>query len=185
MKTVYITTPLDSATLESLNAGDRMLITGVIFTARDAAHKRMVHALHHKEELPFDIRNQIIYYSGPTPARPGYIVGSIGPTTSGRMDAYTPDMLEAGLKGMIGKGSRSPEVKDSIIKNRAVYFAAIGGAGALISRKIKKSEVIAYEDLGTEAIHRLEVEDFPAVVVNDVHGNDLYQQGKAEYQIKK
>jgi fumarate hydratase subunit beta len=185
MKTVHINTPLDADTLEKLKAGDRVLITGVIFTARDAAHKRMVHALHRKEELPFDIRNQIIYYSGPTPARPGYIIGSIGPTTSGRMDAYTPDMLEAGLKGMIGKGSRSAEVKDSIVKNRAIYFAAIGGAGALISRKIKKSEVIAYEDLGTEAIHRLEVKDFPAVVVNDVHGGDLYQQGKAEYQIKK
>jgi fumarate hydratase subunit beta len=185
MKTVHINTPLDAVTLEKLKAGDRVLITGVIFTARDAAHKRMVHALHHKEELPFDIRNQIIYYSGPTPARPGYIIGSIGPTTSGRMDAYTPAMLEAGLKGMIGKGGRSQEVKDSIVKNRAVYFAAIGGAGALISRKIKKSEVIAYEDLGTEAIHRLEVEDFPAVVVNDFHGGDLYQQGKAEYQIKK
>jgi fumarate hydratase subunit beta len=185
MKTVHITTPLDASTLEKLKAGDRVLITGVIYTARDAAHKRMVHALDHKEKLPFDIRNQIIYYSGPTPARPGYIVGSIGPTTSGRMDAYTPAMLEAGLKGMIGKGGRSSEVKGSIVKNRAVYFAAIGGAGALISRRIKRSEVIAYEDLGTEAIHRLEVEDFPAVVVNDVHGGDLYQQGKAEYQIKK
>ena len=184
MKTVNINTPLDSATIEKLKAGDRVLITGVIYTARDAAHKRMVHALQHNEELPFDIRNQVIYYSGPTPAKPGYVVGSIGPTTSGRMDAYTPAMLEAGLKGMIGKGSRSQEVKDSIVKNRAVYFAAIGGAGVLISRTIKKAGVIAYDDLGTEAIHRLEVKDFPAVVVNDVHGGDVYLAGKAQYQLK-
>lgn len=184
MKTIHIKTPLDSATVEKLKAGDRALISGVIYTARDAAHKRMVWALQRNDELPFDIRNQIIYYSGPTPAQPGYIIGSIGPTTSGRMDAYTPAMLKAGLKGMIGKGSRSQEVKDAIVKYRAVYFAAIGGAGALISRTIKKAEVIAYEDLGTEAIHRLEVEDFPAVVVNDIHGGDLYEQGKVEYQIK-
>jgi fumarate hydratase subunit beta len=184
MKTVNIKTPLDSATIEKLKAGDRVLISGVIYTARDVAHKRMVETIHKNKELPFDIKDQIIYYSGPTPTRPGYVIGSIGPTTSGRMDAYTPVMLQAGLKGMIGKGSRSQEVKDTIVKYKAVYFAAIGGAGALLSRTIRKAEVIAYDDLGTEAVHRLEVEDFPAVVVNDIYGDDLYQQGKARYQLK-
>jgi fumarate hydratase subunit beta len=184
MDMIKIKSPLDSATIEKLKAGDRVLISGVIYTARDAAHKRMVEALSRNRELPFDVRNQIIYYSGPTTARPGHIIGSIGPTTSGRMDAYAVSLLQAGLKGMIGKGSRSQELKDAIVKYKAVYFAAIGGAGALISRTIKKADVIAYEDLGTEAVHRLEVEDFPVVVVNDVYGGDIYRQGKAEYQIK-
>jgi fumarate hydratase subunit beta len=185
MNTIEIKTPLDSAILKKLKAGDRVLISGVIYTARDAAHKRMVQAIQRNEKLPFDVKNQIIYYAGPTPARPGYIIGAIGPTTSGRMDAYAVSMLQAGLKGMIGKGSRSQEVKDAIVKYKAVYFAAIGGAGALLSRTIKKAEAIAYEDLGTEAVHRLEVAEFPAVVVNDIYGGDLYQQGKAGYRINR
>jgi fumarate hydratase subunit beta len=184
METTKLTTPLDDTTVEKLKTGDRVLISGVIYTARDAAHKRMVECIAQKRSLPFDVRGQVIYYSGPTPARPGTIVGSIGPTTSGRVDAYTPALLQAGLKGMIGKGHRSQEVKDAIVKYKAVYFAAIGGAGALISKAIKKVKVIAYDDLGTEAVHRLEVEDFPAVVVNDSQGGDLYLQGKAKYRIK-
>jgi fumarate hydratase subunit beta len=185
MKTIKLKTPLDDATVEKLKAGDRVLISGVIYTARDAAHRRMAEALSRSQKLPFNVKGQIIYYAGPTPARPGYITGSIGPTTSGRMDAYTQLMLQAGLKGMIGKGNRSQEVKDAIVKHRAVYLATIGGAGALISKTVKKAEVIAYDDLGTEAVHRLEVEDFPAVVINDIHGGDLYLQGKAEYRRKR
>ncbi len=184
MKTLNIKSPLDDETINNLKAGDQVFITGVIYTARDAAHKRLVEAIDKGEKLPFDIHNQVVYYMGPAPARPGYAIGSAGPTTSGRMDSYTLPLLAAGLKGMIGKGNRSQVVKDAIKKYKAVYFAAIGGAGALISKSIKKSEIIAYEDLGAEAIRRLQVEDFPAIVIDDTYGNDLYEQGKAEYQVK-
>ncbi len=184
MKTLNIKSPLDEETIKKLKAGDQVLITGIIYTARDAAHKRLVEALDKSEKLPFDLTNQTVYYMGPSPAKPGQVIGSAGPTTSGRMDSYAPRLMAAGLKGMIGKGNRSQAVKDAIQKYKAVYFAAIGGAGALISKSIKKAEVIAYEDLGAEAIRRLEVESFPATVINDIHGADLYEQGKAKYQIK-
>lgn len=184
MKAISIRSPLDEQTIESLKTGDQVFITGVIYTARDAAHKRMVEALEKGEKLPFDLTNQIIYYMGPTPARPGQVVGSAGPTTSGRMDSYAPRLMAAGLKGMIGKGNRSQAVRDAIRKYKAVYFAAIGGAGALISKSIKKAEVIAYEELGAEAVRRLEVENFPATVINDIYGGDLYEQGKVKYQVR-
>lgn len=179
---IKITPPLDDDIIRKLNAGDRVLITGVIYTGRDMAHKYMVEGHKRGEALPFDLRGQILYYTGPTPAAPGKPIGSAGPTTSYRMDRYTPYLLDLGLKGMIGKGPRGQEVKESIKKNRAVYFAAIGGAGALISKTIRKAEVIAYPELGTEAVMRLEVEDFPVVVVNDVHGADLYQVGVEQYR---
>jgi fumarate hydratase subunit beta len=156
----------------------------VIYTARDAAHKRLVETLDKGEKMPFDLTGQTVYYMGPSPAKPGQVIGSAGPTTSGRMDSYAPRLMASGLKGMIGKGNRSQAVKDALKKYKAVYFAAIGGAGALISKSIKKAEVIAYEDLGAEAIRRLEVENFPVTVINDIHGGDLYEQGKAKYQIK-
>ncbi len=176
-----ITTPLDPQVIEKLKAGDQVSITGVIYTARDAAHKRLIEALDKGEALPLDLDGQTVYYMGPSPAKPGQVIGAAGPTTSGRMDSYSPRLMAAGLKGMIGKGSRSQEVKEALKKHKAVYFAAIGGAGALIARAIKKAEVVAYEDLGAEAIMRLEVENFPAIVVNDAHGGDLYQEGKAKY----
>lgn len=175
--------PLTEETLESLKAGDNILLTGTMYVGRDAAHKRMVEALEQGKPLPFDIKGQAIYFMAPSPARPGQPIGSAGPTTSGRMDSYSPRLIAEGLKGMIGKGMRSQEVKDAMKKYKAVYLAAIGGAGALISKSIKKSEVIAYEELGAEAIRRLEVEDFPATVVNDIYGGDLYQEGKARYRI--
>jgi len=175
--------PLTDESLKELRAGDNVLLTGVMYVARDAAHKRMIEALDQAESLPFDIKGQTIYFMGPSPARPGQPIGSAGPTTSGRMDAYSPRLMAEGLKGMIGKGMRSQAVKDAIKKYEAVYLAAIGGAGALISKSIKKSEVIAYEELGAEAIRRLEVEDFPATVINDIYGGDLYQEGKARYRI--
>ncbi len=184
MKTLNIKSPLDEETIKNLKAGDQVLITGVIYTARDAAHKRMVEALDKGEKLPFDITNQTIYYMGPSPAKPGQAIGSAGPTTSGRMDTYAPRLMAAGLRGMIGKGNRTQPVKDAMKKYKAVYFAAIGGAGALISKTIKKAEVIAYEELGAEAIRRLEVENFPATVINDIYGGDLYEQGKAKYAVK-
>jgi fumarate hydratase subunit beta len=184
IKTLNIRSPLDEETIGKLKAGDQVLITGVVYAARDAAHKRMVEALDRGEKLPFDITNQTIYYMGPTPARPGQVIGSAGPTTSGRMDSYAARLMAVGLKGMIGKGSRSQEVKDAMKRYKAIYFAAIGGAGALISKSIRKAEVIAYEDLGAEAIHRLEVKDFPATVINDIYGGDLYEQGKARYRVK-
>lgn len=184
MKTLNIKSPLDEETIKKLKAGDQVFITGVIYTARDAAHKRLVEALDKGEKLPLDLTNQTVYYMGPSPAKPGQVIGSAGPTTSGRMDSYAPRLMASGLKGMIGKGNRSQAVKDAIQKYKAVYFAAIGGAGALISKSIKKAEVIAYEDLGAEAIRRLEVENFPTTVINDIHGADLYEQGKAKYQIK-
>lgn len=165
-----------------LKAGDKVLLSGVIYAARDAAHKRMIEALERGKPLPFDIRGQTIYYMGPTPAKPGQAIGSAGPTTSGRMDIYTPRLLAAGLKGMIGKGMRSPAVKEAMKKYKAVYLAAVGGAGALISKSIKKSEVIAFEDLDAEAVRRLEVVEFPVVVANDIYGGDLYQEGKARFR---
>jgi fumarate hydratase subunit beta len=177
-----IATPLNDETIASLHAGDNVLITGVIYVGRDAAHKRLVAALNNGETLPFDPHGQVIYYMGPSPTPPGYVIGSAGPTTSGRMDAYTPRMLEAGLKGMIGKGGRSKETAAAIVKHRAVYFVATGGAAALISQSIKKSETIAYADLGAEAVLRLQVEDFPVTVVNDIYGGDAYQQGKEKYR---
>ena len=179
---IKITPPLTDDVILKLKAGDRVLITGVIYTGRDMAHKYMVEGHRKGEALPFDLKGQILYYTGPTPAAPGQVIGSAGPTTSYRMDKYTPYLLDLGLKGMIGKGPRGQDVKDSIRKNKAVYFAAIGGAGALISKAIRKAEVIAYPELGTEAVMRLEVEDFPVVVVNDVHGADLYRIGVEQYR---
>lgn len=184
MNNVRIKTPLDEETITKLKAGDQVLITGTIYSARDAAHKRMIEALDRGEELPFDIKNQVIYYMGPTPPKPGQVIGAAGPTTSGRMDSYTPRLLAMGLKGMIGKGNRSQAVKDAIRKYKAVYFAAIGGAGALASKAIKKAQVVAYPDLGAEAVLRLEVEDFPVTVINDIYGGDLYEEGKARYRVK-
>ncbi|MCX6004123.1 MAG: Fe-S-containing hydro-lyase [Chloroflexi bacterium] len=182
MEAIKIKAPLDEKTVEKLKAGEQVFITGVIYTARDAAHKRLVEALDKGEKLPLDIKNQVIYYMGPAPAKPGHAIGSAGPTTSGRMDSYAPRLMAEGLKGMIGKGDRSQAVKDAMKKYKAVYFAAIGGAGALISKSIKKAEIIAYDDLGAEAIRRLEVEDFPATVINDIYGGDLYEEGKARYR---
>lgn len=171
----YIKTPLTTEFVEELQAGDYVYITGTIYTARDAAHKRMYDAMKEGSSIPFDLQDNIIYYAGPTPERDGQVIGSAGPTTSSRMDKYTPLLLEHGLKGMIGKGKRNKEVIDAMIKNKAVYFAAVGGAGALLSKKIKASKVIAYEDLGTEAIRELYVEDFPVIVVIDSKGNNLYE----------
>ena len=172
----YIRAPLDTETISSLKAGDFVYISGTIYTARDAAHKRMSEALAGKGALPIELKNNIIYYLGPSPAREGRVIGSAGPTTSGRMDKYTPALLDLGLKGMIGKGRRSKEVKEAVVRNGCVYFAAIGGAGALLSKAIKASEVVAYEDLGTEAVRKLGVENFPVIVVMDADGNDLYEK---------
>ena len=179
-----VTLPLTDEVLKDLKTGDNLLLTGVIYTARDAVHKRMVEALDQGKPLPFDIKGATIYYMGPTPTRPGRIIGSAGPTTSSRMDAYALRLITEGLKGMIGKGSRSGDVKDAMVKYKAVYLGAIGGAGALISRSIKKADVIAYEELGAEALRRLEVEDFHVTVVNDIYGGDLYEEGKTKYQVK-
>jgi fumarate hydratase subunit beta len=181
--TKRITLPLTEESLKDLKAGDEVLLTGVIYAARDAAHKRMIEALDQGKPLPFDIRGQTLYFMGPTPARPGHPIGSAGPTSSGRMDSYSPRLIAEGLKGMIGKGMRSQAVKEAMKQYKAVYFGAIGGAGALASKNIKKAEVIAYEELGAEAVRRLEVEDFPVTVVNDIYGGDLYLQGKAKYRI--
>jgi fumarate hydratase subunit beta len=175
--------PLTDQVLRQLRAGDDILLTGVMYVARDAAHKRMVEALDQGKPLPFDIKGQTIYYMGPSPAKPGQVIGSAGPTTSGRMDSYSPRLIAEGLKGMIGKGMRSQAVKDAMKKYKAVYLAAIGGAGALISKSIKKAEVIAYEELGAEAVLRLEVEDFPATVINDIYGGDLYEEARAKYRV--
>lgn len=171
----HITAPLKDEEIRELKAGDYVYITGVVYTARDAVHKRMQEALDAGEELPVDIKGQIIYYMGPSPAREGRVIGSAGPTTASRMDKYTPELLDRGMKGMIGKGKRTQDVSDAIVRNGAVYFAAVGGAGALLSKQIKSAEVIAYEDLGTEAIRRLYVEDFPVIVVIDSEGNNLYE----------
>lgn len=172
----YITAPVSEDIVDELYAGDFVYITGTIYTARDAAHKRLYEALQEDKEIPFELKNNIIYYMGPSPARKGQIIGSAGPTTSSRMDKYTPLLLEKGIKGMIGKGRRSPEVIEAMNKNSAVYFAAIGGAGALLSKCIKKAKVIAYDDLGTEAIRKLEVENFPVIVVADNKKNNLYDK---------
>jgi len=179
-----ITTPLTDEVIEKVRAGDKVTITGTIYVARDAAHKRFIETLDKGELLPIDIKGQIIYYMAPSPAKPGQVIGSAGPTTSGRMDPYTPRLLAEGLKGMIGKGNRSPQVREAMQKYKAVYFAVVGGAAALIAKRIKSAQVIAYKDLGPEALLRLEVEDFPAIVVNDIYGGDSYEEGKAKYSRK-
>ena len=180
---IRLTPPLSDADVESLKIGDRVLITGAIYTGRDAAHKRLIDLVQAGKPLPIDIQGQIIYYVGPSPAKPGRAVGAAGPTTSYRMDAYAPELIRLGLKGMIGKGARGQHVRDAMEEFKAVYFAAIGGAGALMAQAIKKAEIIAYKDLGPEAIRRLEVEEFPVIVVNDVRGNDLYEEGVKKYAI--
>jgi len=177
----YIKVPLSDEDARSLKAGDYVYLTGTIYTARDAAHKRMQEALEQGETLPMEMKNNVIYYMGPSPAREGRPIGSAGPTTASRMDKYAPNLLDLGLKGMIGKGKRSQAVIDAIVRNGAVYFAAVGGAGALLSRAITSSEVIAYGDLGTEAIRKLTVKDFPAIVVIDAEGNNLYETAVKEY----
>lgn len=174
--------PLQEKTILTVRAGERVLLSGTVYTARDAAHKRMIKQLQNNEQLPFDVNGQVIYYVGPTPAKPGQVIGSAGPTTSSRMDKYTPPLLNLGLKGMIGKGYRSEEVKRALIKNKAIYFGAIGGAAALISRSIKAVKVIAYEDLGTEAIHKLTLHQFPAVVLQDAFGGDQYEIGTKAFR---
>ena len=178
-----LTVPCTAADLAALRAGDTVLLSGTVYTARDAAHKRMTELLDAGQELPFEIKGSAIYYVGPTPEKPGEVIGSCGPTTAGRMDAYTPELLDNGLGAMIGKGVRSKEVVEAIKRNKCVYLGAIGGAGALIAECIKKAEVVAYDDLGTEAIRRLEVVDFPAVVLMDCEGNDLYEMGQKEYRL--
>ena len=185
MAQVKITTPLTRETVKNLKAGDSCLISGVIYTARDAAHKRLCELVEDGKELPMDVADSIIYFVGPTPARPGQAIGSAGPTTSYRMDAYSPTLIEQGLTGMIGKGKRGPEVIAAMKEHGAVYFGAIGGCGALLSKCIKKAEIVAYEDLGAEAIRRLEVEDFPAIVIIDSEGNNLYETGRAAYLAQK
>ncbi len=177
-----IKTPISKDIIKTLKAGDSVLITGVIYTARDAAHERMTRNFKNGEPFPIALKDNVIYYAGPCPAKPGEVIGSCGPTTSGRMDAYTPLLLDNGLSCMIGKGARSKEVVDAMIRNGAVYLGAIGGAGALIAERIKKAEIVAYDDLGTEAIRRLEVEDFPAVVLIDCEGGNLYEIGQAKYR---
>lgn len=180
----HINTPLTRENTRELCAGDYVYLTGTIYTARDAAHKRMQESLDKGEELPINIEDNIIYYMGPSPAREGRPIGSAGPTTASRMDRYAPRLLDLGLRGMIGKGKRTPEVLEAVVRNEAVYFAAVGGAGALLSQRIKKAEVVAYEDLGTEAIRRLEVEDFPVIVVADCRGNNLYATAAGEWSDK-
>ena len=176
-----VRTPLADADVESLKAGDRVRISGVIYTARDAAHARLLPLIEKGEALPIDVTGQIIYYTGPSPARPGTVIGSVGPTTASRMDTFTPSLLKLGLKGTIGKGYRGQPVKDALKQYKAIYFGAIGGAGAVLSEFVRKAEVVAYEDLGTEAIRRLEVDAFPAIVLYDCHGGDLYQDGQKVY----
>lgn len=180
-----ITTPLTDDKIKELRAGDYVYLTGVIYTARDAAHKRMQEALDVQKALPVEMQDNVIYYMGPSPAREGRAIGSAGPTTASRMDKYTPALLDLGLKGMIGKGKRSREVKEAIVRNGAVYFAAVGGAGAVLSRCITRSEVVAYDDLGTEAIRKLQVENFPVIVVIDSLGNDLYESAVKKYRREK
>lgn len=178
----YIHTPITERVADELRAGDYIYLSGTIYTARDAAHKRMIETLDHGEELPIDLKDAVIYYMGPSPAREGQVIGSAGPTTAGRMDKYAPRLLDLGQKGMIGKGKRSEEVIKAVMRNHAVYFAAVGGAGAMIARCIKKSEIVCYEDLGTEAIRKLEVENFPMIVVIDSYGNNLYETAVKEYR---
>ena len=178
----HINVPFDADIVKELKAGDYVYLTGTIYTARDAAHKRMYEALQNGETLPFDIEGTVIYYMGPSPAREGRPIGSAGPTTASRMDKYTPALLELGMRGMIGKGRRTEAVRESMMKNQAVYFAAVGGAGALLSKSILQAEVIAYEDLGTEAIRKLEIKDFPVIVVMDCEGNNLYDMAIEQYK---
>jgi fumarate hydratase subunit beta len=184
MTKIKLTTPLTDDVVEKLRIGQRVLLNGVIYTGRDAAHKKLIKLLDTGRELPINLRGQIIYYVGPSPAKPGNIIGSAGPTTSGRMDAYAPRLISLGLKGMVGKGKRSPEVVKAMRQHKAVYFAAVGGAAALISKCIKECEVVAYPELGPEAIHRLVVEDLPVIVVNDTLGGDLYEEGTKIYASK-
>jgi fumarate hydratase subunit beta len=179
--TKHVKTPLDDATVESLKAGDLVLISGVLYTARDAAHKKLVELINKGEELPLELQGQVIYYAGPTPSKPGRPIGSAGPTTSYRMDSYAPLLIEKGLRGMIGKGERSEPVVEAMKRHGAVYFAATGGAGVLIARSVQSAEVVAYPELGPEAIRRLEVKDFPAIVAQDKHGGNLYKEGRRHY----
>jgi fumarate hydratase subunit beta len=179
---VRLTTPLAEGDVVALRAGQQVLISGKLYTARDAAHKRMTEALARGEELPFDVTGQVIYYVGPTPAPPGRIIGAAGPTTASRMDSYTPALLALGLKGTLGKGPRSPELREALQRHKAVYFGGIGGAGALLAQHVRAVEVVAYEDLGTEAIRLLTVEDFPAVVINDCHGGDAYEEARRQWR---
>ena len=181
MATKRITTPLSDDVVRDLRAGDAVAITGVLYQARDAAHKKLVALIEAGEPLPFELRGAVVYYMGPSPTKPGNVIGSAGPTTSGRMDAYAPLLMQHGLKGMVGKGLRTREVKDTMRECTAVYFAATGGAGALLAKSIVGNEVIAWPELGAEAVARLEVKDFPAIVVNDCHGGDLYEEGRAKY----
>jgi fumarate hydratase subunit beta len=183
-QTYNLTTPLSEEDVIKLKAGDIVNLTGVLYTARDAAHKRLVDLLADGKELPFDLNGAVIYFVGPTPPKPGEPIGSAGPTTSYRMDSYSPILIKNGLRGMIGKGKRNQEVKDACIEDKAIYFGATGGAGALLGKKIKNSEVIAYPELGPEAIRRIEVENFPVTVINDTYGADLYQQGREQYEVK-
>jgi fumarate hydratase subunit beta len=178
-----ITLPLSDDILETLHTSDELLLTGVMYVGRDAAHKRMIETLQAGEPLPVDLKGQVIYFMGPTPARPGKAIGSAGPTSSYRMDAYSPRLMAEGLKGMIGKGMRSQEVKEAMKKHKAVYLGAIGGAGALFAGCIKKVEVVAYDDLGPEALRRIEVRDFPVTVVNDIYGGDIYEEGRARFRV--
>ena len=179
----HLKTPLSSADIEPLRSGDRITITGILYTARDAAHRRLLELIKADKELPIPIEGQVIYYVGPSPAPPGRVIGAAGPTTSYRMDPFTPKLLELGLKGMIGKGRRSQEVKEAMIKHKAIYMAAIGGAGALMARAVREARVVVYEDLGPEAIRELKVEKLPIIVVNDTRGNDLYENGQKKYQL--
>ena len=178
----HITVPMKKETVATLKAGDYVYLTGTVYTARDAAHKRMYESMHKGEALPIELNGNVLYYLGPSPAREGQIIGSAGPTTSSRMDKYTPEMLDKGLKGMVGKGKRSPEVIEAMKRNGAVYFAAVGGAGALLSKCIKKADVVAYDDLGTEAIRKLEIENLPVIVVIDKDGNNLYETAKEKWK---
>ncbi|MDO9533854.1 MAG: Fe-S-containing hydro-lyase [Bacillota bacterium] len=184
MEAKRIRAPLTDADVMGLKAGDNVLISGVIYAARDAAHKKLVELLEKKEALPFDLKGQFIYYVGPTPAKPGQVIGSAGPTTSGRMDSYTPKILENGIKAVIGKGSRSAATVQAFQDYKGIYLAATGGAGALLAKTIKEAEIVAYPELGPEAIRCLVVEDFPATVINDAYGNDLYEEGRRQYVVK-
>ncbi len=179
---IRLTTPLTVEDVEGLHVSDRVLLSGKIYTARDAAHKLLVEAIRSGQPLPFEIEGAVIYYCGPSPAPPGHVIGAAGPTTSYRMDPYTPELLKAGLKGMIGKGERSEEVKKAIVEHKAVYFVATGGAGALLAKRIKSAQVIAYPELGPEAIRELIVEDFPVIVANDIYGHDIYIEGRAKFR---
>ena len=184
MATYHLTTPLSEEDVRNLKAGDVVYLSGVLYTARDAAHKRLVDLIEKGEELPFDLEGSVIYFVGPTPPKPGDPIGSAGPTTSYRMDSYSPTMLKHGSRGMIGKGKRNQAVKDACKEYGGVYFGATGGAGALLGKRIKSAEVIAYPELGPEAIRKIEVEEFPVTVINDTHGGDLYQMGREQFEVK-